>query len=144
MKARALPALLAALSAIPSTRSTHALPLAYTATILHPAGFSDSYAVGVSGTTQAGWGYADSLGNYHALLWHGTAASAIDLNPSGFIFSEARDASDASQVGAGSGPATGGNDHALLWSGTAASYIDLNPAGFNHSNAYGISDTTQV
>lgn len=49
---------------------------------IHPASFFSSYAWGTNGTQQVGWGLV-SVGdsNYirHALLWNGTADSAVDL-----------------------------------------------------------------
>jgi hypothetical protein len=110
----------------------------YTAIILNPSGFTNSEALGVSGSQQAGYG------NGHGLLWSGTAASYVDLNPSGFQNSTASDIFGGQQVGYGAGTATGSQPHALLWSGTAASYLDLNPSGFNRSWADGTSGTQQV
>jgi hypothetical protein len=78
------------------------------------------------------------------LLWSGSAASYVDLNPSGFTSSGANATSGTQQAGNGSGPTTSNKNHALLWSGSAASYVDLNPSGFTNSYAYGISGTQQV
>jgi hypothetical protein len=77
-------------------------------------------------------------GNSHALLWSSTAASVVDLNPSGFISSYANGTSGGQQVGYGT---TGGNYHALLWSGTAASAVDLQsflPSDYTQSLAEGV------
>src|SRR2546426_155520 len=105
----------------------------YTATLLHPAGFTESYAMGVTGASQVGLGYGPAtVGNYHGLLWNGTAAGVVDLNPAGFDSSLAYGVSGASQVGEGNGPATSGKSHAVLWSSTAASAVDLHPAGFDN------------
>jgi uncharacterized membrane protein len=82
--------------------------------------------------------------NDHALLWSGTAGSAVDLNPAGVDNSYAYATGGTRQVGYGSGTATGFNAHALLWSGTAASTIDLNPTGFGYSYALGTNDAQQV
>ena len=81
-----------------------------------------------NGTQQVGFG-GFSNGYRHALLWSGTAASAIDLTPIGYDISDAMAISGNQQVGYGWGPAAGpGNyEHALLWSGTAASAVDLPP-----------------
>jgi hypothetical protein len=59
------------------------------------------------------------------LLWSGTAVSAIDLNPAGFDYSEAKGIGGDLQVGWGYGAATGNEDHALVWASTAASAVDL-------------------
>lgn len=113
---------------------------------LHPAGFSQSEAVGVSGGNQVGSGqYGPPSGPQyeHALLWHGTAASVLDLNPAGFSNSEVRAVAGNSQAGLGW---TGSQFfvHALLWHGTPESVVDLNPAGFTFSNANGVWGDTQV
>lgn len=84
----------------------------------------------------AGTGY-----NYHALLWSSTAASVVDLNPSGFTVSYAHGTSGNQQVGMGYGPGTGSQYHALLWSGTADSAVDLQKflsSDYNSSQAWGI------
>ena len=77
-------------------------------------------------------------------MWSGTAASVVDLHPAGFVWSRAYGVAEGFQVGAGSGPATGGQSHALLWNGTAASVVDLHPEGFVVSGASGISGDLQV
>src|ERR1035437_5025090 len=127
-----------------------ALPLAsqaatYSYTDLNPSGFTSSRANGNSGSQQVGYGYSSVSGYYeHALLWSGTASSAVDLNPSGFTSSQANGNSGTQQVGNGSGSATGNNNHALLWSGTAGSVVDLNPSGFTQSYGFGVAGGQQV
>ena len=59
----------------------------YLAIDLNPSGFLNSHALGVSGGQQVGDGFGLATGGTHALLWSGSAASVIDLNPSGFAFS---------------------------------------------------------
>ncbi len=127
-----------------------ALPLAsqaatYSYTDLNPSGFKSSRANGNSGSQQVGYGYSSVSGYYeHALLWSGTASSAVDLNPSGFTSSQANGNSGTQQVGNGSGSATGNNNHAFLWSGTADSVVDLNPSGFTQSYGFGVAGGQQV
>jgi hypothetical protein len=125
--------------------ATPARALTFTSTLLHPAGFTDSRALGISGTKQIGWGSGSTTsGRSHALLWSGTAASVVDLHPSGFFSSTGTGVSGASQVGYGTDLATG-DDHALLWSGTAASAVDLHPADPERpSFGYGVSGASQV
>ena len=77
----------------------------------------------------------------HAILWNGSSASYVDLNPIGFTRSHAYGISGNQQIGYGSGSVTGNHDHALLWNGNAAGYIDLHqflPTGFVTSYARGI------
>jgi hypothetical protein len=87
-------------------------------------------------------------GSYHAMLWYGSAASAIDLNPAGYMGSEALHVSNGLQVGYAytfpdpypTGPMF---YHALLWSGSAASAVDLNPfmpASYTDAYAYAIDE----
>ena len=79
-------------------------------------------------------------------LWHGTAASFVDLNPSGFYTSQAYGVSGNNQVGGGGldSRSGGGSGHARLWHGTAASGVDLHavlgglPQTFVSSEAEGI------
>ena len=78
------------------------------------------------GDSQAGYGSGPATNYFdHALLWNGTAESAIDLNPVGFESSYASDVAGGRQVGSGAGFVTNGNTHALLWNGTAQSVVDL-------------------
>jgi hypothetical protein len=106
-------------------------------------GYASSYAIGVSGGIQVGIGLGPATGDQsHALLWSGTAASVVDLNPAGFRSSWASDVSGGIQVGYGSGPATFEQQHALLWNGTAASAVDLHSymsSDFTGSIASGIA-----
>jgi len=100
-----------------------------------------------------GWGsriYGVSSGDQvgivdgHAAMWSGTAESYVDLNPTGFLYSEARGICGDQKVGWGRGSTTEGNNHALLWSGTPGTWVDLNPLGFAESWAYGVSGNQQV
>ena len=112
---------------------------------LNPTGFKISNANGVGGGQQVGRGAGSSTGGSdHALLWNGTAASAVDLNPSslGFNSSEAYGTNGSQQVGWGDTYYS----HALLWNGTAASAVDLNPSGlgFIYSQAFATNGSQQV
>jgi hypothetical protein len=121
---------------------------------LNPAGFMSSRAFNLSDNQQVGAGIrtgADPFFDVHALLWSGSAASAVDLHPHGFRYTEAHGVSAGYQVGVGWGPATstpdfpGGADHALLWNGSAASVVDLHPSsGFFESAAIDVWHGQQV
>jgi hypothetical protein len=94
---------------------------------------------------------SDSTGAVqHAIIWHGTAASAVDIHPSalGFDQSDAIATDGVEQVGVGNGALLSGRaDHALLWSGTAASAVDLHPTnlvGIESSIAFGVGGGQQV
>ena len=106
-----------------------------------------SFAFAVCGGQQVGYGDDLVTLDRHALLWHGSAVSVVDLHPHGFAQSAAFGTNGEEQVG--SGVTVGGNIgdgpfHALLWRGTAASVVDLHPRGFASSEALGISGEEQV
>jgi hypothetical protein len=105
---------------------------------LHPPGFTETKAAGVSGASQVGWGFGSAtIGLTHALLWNGTAGSVVDLHPVGYLSSFAEDVDGNTQVGWGDG-------HALLWHGTAASIVDLHPVGYFNSFANEVLGDRQV
>ena len=79
----------------------------------------------------------------HALLWTGSAASAVDLNPAGFDESFAIAVSDLRQGGYAK-PAGSTLKHAMLWQGDAASAIDLHPTGFSESGINSLRGNLQV
>ena len=119
---------------------------------LHPASFANaisSQAIAINGGHEAGTALMQlTSGNatyqvYHAFVWSGTAASAIDLNPAGYYQSEAAGVSITQQVGNGQATISDPS-HALLWFGTAASVVDLNPAGFNTTFAVATNGINQI
>jgi autotransporter-associated beta strand protein len=133
---------------IDSSGVSHALLWTTTGVVdLNPSGYS-SRAVATNGTQQVGVDYDTGTGNnLHAMLWTGTAASAVDLNPTnlGMDTSEALGTNGIQQVGFGLNVGSPGTtSHALLWTGTAASAVDLNPSGFTESSADGTNGTQQV
>ena len=82
-----------------------------------------SEAYGVSGNQQVGFGTLNTTGRpAQALLWSGTAASAVNLNPAGYTDSEAYGTNGSEQVGEAGGFF---GPQAFLWSGTAASAVNL-------------------
>jgi hypothetical protein len=48
---------------------------------LHPAGYTQSFGAATNGSKQVGFGMRSGTSQYHALVWSGTAASAVDLHP---------------------------------------------------------------
>ena len=63
--------------------ASQAVVVSYIAVDLNPSRFAESYANGISGTQQVGSGWNPATGDYlHALLWSGSTASFVDLNPS--------------------------------------------------------------
>jgi hypothetical protein len=86
-------------------------------------------------------------GQNHALLWNGTANSAVDLNPATFNVSNSIGTDGGNQVWFAAGAGTANQAHAVLWSGTANSAIDLNPTnltGIKWSEAYAVGGDEQV
>jgi hypothetical protein len=120
----------------------HAGAQPYQVVYLHNTMFTDTGAADGSGLQQqVGSGFV--AGNVHAALWSGTAASAIDLNPAGYLRSDARATTGAIQVGSGI-PISTGVTRALMWTGTAASFVDLTPPGWNFATADGADGNQQV
>ncbi len=139
--------------AIPSWKSLRAMlwtGSAASAVDLNPAAFTFSSISGVGGGQQVGQGHmyyyvnkkVGYVDEYHALLWTGSAASAVDLHPAAFASSGADGVGDGQQVGYGA--YADGTMHALLWTGTAASVVDLHPAAFTSSGAYRVAAGQQV
>ena len=92
---------------------------------LNPSQASQSQVNGVGGGMQVGYADLSTLAQLHAMLWSGSAASAIDLHPlSGFNGSEALAIGDGEEVGWAID--TGVTSYnAMVWSGTAASAVNL-------------------
>ena len=103
---------------------------------LHPADFIVTGITGADGGRQVGGGFpTDQLNVSRALLWSGTAASVVQLNPQGYAQSYAVRVSGDQQVGWAT-PDGASRPHAMLWRGSAASAVDLHPAGAAASFAY--------
>jgi hypothetical protein len=119
-----------------------AAAVAYKATLLHPlSGYSDSGGYGAWAGKQAGYGTIGGVD--HALIWSGTAASVVDLHPSGYAFSRAGSVSGSRQLGFGYISATN-RFRALMWQGTSASVVNLHPAGFQDSFGYSVVGEYQI
>ena len=99
---------------------------------LNPGGHESSEAVAVSGTQEVGSAappgtppyYTLNGSNFHAMLWNGTAASYVDLNPDGYLLSTALGTNGSQQVGSAYLSRTT-SSQAFIWSGTADSAVDL-------------------
>ena len=104
-------------------------------------GYFSSMVLGLSKEAQVGFGYATKpfyKEQSHALLWHGTARSMVDLHPARFNGSVAY-AIDGYRI-AGAGFLSGVGTHALLWLGMPTAVIDLNPRGASSSEALAVSN----
>lgn len=123
---------------------------------LHPAlGFTFSKGLGIFAGQEVGtianipYGPVNTFGyesSDHAVMWSGTAASAIDLHPSGFDASAAMATNGIQQGGwAYSASAAGGSNlHAMMWYGSAASAVDLHPYGWVDTRVNAMGATMQV
>lgn len=106
-------------------------------------GYGAGQALATDGVQQVGYGQqvigANAFSGPSAVVWTGTADSAVDLNPSGSIQSQANAISGGQQVGSGFYPS-----RALLWMGTAESFVDLHPAGYASSEANATNSVQQA
>jgi len=97
-------------------------------------GFGAGRALGTDGVQQVGYGQEvigiNAFSGAFAVLWTGTAESAVNLNPPNSLESQARAVSGGQQVGFGYYP-----HHALLWRGSAESVVDLHTEGYTSSEA---------
>ncbi len=123
---------------------------------LHPPlAFSFSKGLGIFAGQQVGtvanvpYGPTNTSGyetTDHAVMWSGTAASAIDLHPYGFDASAAVSTNGVQQGGWGYSAAAAGGSylHAMMWYGSAASAVDLHPAGWVDTRVNAMGATVQV
>ena len=106
-------------------------------------GYGGGQAYGTDGVQQVGVGRQQvNFGAYSqpfAVLWTGTAESAVGLNPAGSTESAAYAVAGGQQVGY-----IYSFQHAALWTGTAASAVDLHPAGYTSSQAHATNGTQQA
>ena len=103
---------------------------------VRPAAIEWGQIVGAGGVSNA---------SARAFLWSDPAARS-DLNPPGFLFSQALAMGDGQQAGLGVPPPRPGQSvgvHALLWAGVAASATDLHPNGWISSQATCVSGGQQ-
>jgi hypothetical protein len=120
-------------------------------TNIRPSGSVESSARAISGNQQGGFYKGPATGNHpHAVLWTGTAASAVDLNPnSTFITSGVTAIRNGLQVGSASPISAPSKYQAIAWHGSAATWINLHsrlPSPFTlwHSHAEGIDNLGNV
>lgn len=115
---------------------------------INPAWAISSQILASDGVQQVGTGSLSTTSWTEAILWRGSSASAVNLDPSGGLeFSGALgvDSVHNQQVGY-IGVLQGGlvPYHAAIWSGTAASVVDIHPAGYIQSQATATRSGTQV
>jgi hypothetical protein len=111
---------------------------------LHPGASSEAVNSGALKTrrnVQAG-AIGIAFDVYHAGYWRGTAASFIDLHPTGAVTSSAA-ATDGLWVGGRTG-FPGFGEHAYIWNTLSSVSVDLNPAGATSSHILGMAPGVQV
>lgn len=114
------------------------------ATVLDPPGAYDSLATAADGEYQGGWvRYPNSGGApgiEHAVIWHGTAQSMIDLGTgsNGALIRGMAAGQLVGIVGSGQGSI------AALWPSIGASYINLNPPGVTYADLTATCGSAQV
>jgi hypothetical protein len=89
---------------------------------LHPSGFDDSIAQAIAGNRQVGWAWGRATqSREHAILWNGTAESAVDLHqfliglPVSIVRSYAYGVDSHGNI-VGYGKDRNNNSYAILWS----------------------------
>jgi hypothetical protein len=106
-------------------------------------GLGGGQAYGTDGVQQVGVGrQVVGLGAYSqpfAVLWSGTADSAVGLNPAGSTESAAYAVAGGQQVGY-----IYSFHHAALWTGSAASAVDLHSAVYTSSEAHATNGVQQA
>lgn len=94
----------------------------WTVTNLHPPTATESRGLGVDGDQHVGFARINNMDR--AALWHGTAASWVDLTPDGAFESRALGVRQGQQVG---WARLGNHPNAGLWHGSAQTWVDLHP-----------------
>lgn len=106
-------------------------------------GFGVGRALGTDGVQQVGTGFEvigiNAFRGPFAVLWSGTAESAVSLNPFDAATSQANAVAGGQQVGYGYTP-----KRALLWRGSAESMVDMHPEGYTSSEANATNGFKQV
>ena len=77
------------------------------------------------------------------MMWHGTAGTAVDLTPPGWVSAAGAGCSSAAQIGNGY-QGFMGMGHPFITHGTGASYVDLTPSGATSAAVAGCDETNQV
>lgn len=115
----------------------------FRAIILKTPGYWQAVAEGSLGGRWVGMGLRLGHRNFgHALLGRVGGRGIVDLNPKGFLWSDADGTNGRWQVGAGQMPGDRGG--ALLWSGSARGVVLLNPRGFKFSQAISVRAGQEV
>ncbi len=115
-------------------------PSADRAIDLHPADYQETFATSCEGDVQVGYGRPVGQGQNHAYLWRGTAASVVDLTPTGITAGFAL-AIDCSQIGGYI--SLGGLRRAVTWDAQTHAMTNLHYQD-HESGVFHISNGRQV
>src|SRR5262245_51088330 len=122
-----------------------AQPSNYQVIVLHPSGFTNSGAFGISDGARAtgvGWNLAD-MSDMRALLWGGAGTQVTSLKPGPSVASWGWSLTADRVAGNVWTPGTTNSSHATAWLADG-SRITLTPQGFGTTTAYDVSDTLIV
>ncbi len=120
---------------------------------LHPSGATSSVLDATNGAQQAGSitvpipvpipapPYVQIEYHEFAVMWAGTAASAVNLHPATATTSHLRAIAGTQQAGYA---VTDNSEHAVVWAGTAASFQDIHPDGSTESFLTATTGTQQA
>src|SRR5262245_36727508 len=115
-----------------------AQPPNYQFILLHPSGFTNSFALGIRESDQVsggGWSQA-STSDERALLWGGAGTQVTSLNPGSGATSKAWAVSGGSIAGIVRTAGMPDSERATLWLANGSSRITLTPPGFGVTFAY--------
>jgi hypothetical protein len=108
-----------------------------------PGVFAD-LALATDGQHQVGYFVQVGAPESHAVMWNGSAASAVSLHPSGAVQSQAVAAADGLE-GGWVQFTSGGGQQAVIWAGSAQSLTNLHPGpSFTESQVLGMASGQQV
>lgn len=111
---------------------------------LNPPNYLFSFAFAGDSVHQVGYG-EDMQFNLNALVWSGSAASAVSIHPSSGAFFDSRAISLNGNRAGGYGTSTNGYSHAIIWTAlNPGSGVDVNPAEFFDSQITAINPYAAV
>ncbi|MFO1460484.1 MAG: hypothetical protein U1G08_13880 [Verrucomicrobiota bacterium] len=123
---------------------------------LHPVGWTYAFSRAMGCHDGEEVGYVSSLAypdgdssgyhtTSHAVRWSGSAATALDIHPAGYVASEALCTTVTQQGGWGlvlNGAVY--SQHAMIWSGSGETAVDLHPVGYTDSKVTALNGSHQV
>ena len=96
------------------------------------SGFLQSKGFGGSATHQFGSAWNPFIGSEQAVVWSGTAASAVNWHPTNISITHSRMASSDGGQYVGSFGTAFGSERAALWNGSSAAAVNLHPTSLGY------------